>query len=83
MEAKMQSMRNRLLEFSIKLAITGAVMLVAGMPTWLFLIARYMVSPEGFWQNLVLGAVGIWFLGGLQIFLAICAVVFLVSFWLG
>lgn len=41
------------------------------IPLWLFLAARWIMSPEGFWQELVLGAIGIWVLGSVQFALAI------------
>lgn len=65
-----------------KLLVTAIVVLIGGMPTWLFLLARYVLSPEGFWQNLILGVVGLWLLGGLQIFLAIVAVMAILTVWL-
>ena len=56
----------------------GLIALVLALiPTWLWLFAYKLFSPEGFWQNLVLFGVGVWLLGGLQIFLLIFWVIFI------
>jgi len=50
----------------VKTLIVLAMWLLVLSPTWFFLIVRYLMSPEGFWQNLVLFGVAGWFLGGIQ-----------------
>ena len=42
------------------------VWLVALTPTWLYLGIRFLLGPEGFWQNLVLFGIGALILGSLQ-----------------
>lgn len=52
-------------------------LLVALIPFWIWLICRAALSPEGFWQNLVVFGLGAWFLGGIQIILLIILLWFL------
>lgn len=52
---------------------------VCFLPTWIFLGIRYLAAPEGFWQNIVLFGLGVWFLGGLQILGFIVAVIITLS----
>ena len=44
------------------------------LPTELYVLARYVLEPHGFWQEFVLGIAGIWFLGSIQFFLLIILV---------
>lgn len=41
------------------------------IPTWVFLLAKNLLDPQGFWQNFFLLGFGVWLLGGLQIFLGV------------
>jgi len=50
---------------------------VAGIPTWIYLGARWAIEPSGFWQNFALVGMGLFFLGGIQFLLAI-----LLAYWL-
>lgn len=52
---------------------------VALIPTWLYLGARFVFSPNGFFQEVFLFGVGLWFLGGLQFIFLIALVVWLVT----
>ena len=54
---------------------------VAGIPTWMFMIAKSMTNPEGFWQKIVLGGLFIYFGGGLQFILFIVLCAFLYFIW--
>jgi len=47
--------------------LTLASLSIALWPTWLFLTFRAILSPVGFWQNLVLTGLGLYFLGFMQI----------------
>lgn len=53
--------------------------LVCLIPTWIFLLARYLLHPEGFWQNLLVYGLGFYVLGGFQVVLFIAAVFFSVA----
>jgi len=59
----------------LKFVFIMAFLVVTLIPTWLFLLIRYFTDPNGFWQNLVLVGLGMWFLGGIQIIL--------MFFWVG
>ncbi len=61
--------------------ITLSSLLVALIPTWLYILARVVFSPEGFWQQLVLGTVFIFLLGGFQLTLLILFIVWLTAVW--
>lgn len=52
---------------SLMLAILAFV--IAFIPTWIYLLARCSLNPHGFWQELVLGVVALWFLGFIQFIL--------------
>lgn len=39
------------------------VSVVAGIPMWLWLGTVELLSPEGFWQNLMVAGVGLYLLG--------------------
>ena len=46
---------------------TAVVLAVGLIPLWIYLLAKLVFSPEGFWQNLVLAGIGIYFLGAFQL----------------
>ncbi len=54
---------------------------VAFIPVWVFLLVKYALSPEGFWQNLVLYGLGVYFLGVIQIFFLVFWVAALIFIW--
>lgn len=63
--------------FGQKVALSLLGVLVAGIPTILWLLARWMLSPEGFWQETVLLGIGLYVAGGLQLILF-----FVLCWWL-
>ena len=65
------------ISIQIVLSVIGAA--VALIPTWLYMLAKALLTPEGFWQNLLLLGVGIWALDGLQILL-LCGLVYWLYF---
>lgn len=71
----------RLKEFIGKLGVSVFGAAVALLPTWLFLLIRHFMSPVGFWQNLILTGVGLYFLGFIQFCLIIGLIAFLVPIW--
>ena len=42
---------------------------VALIPFWLYLLARFLFNPEGFWENLVLAGIGLYIMGTIQFFM--------------
>jgi hypothetical protein len=56
----------------MKMLLGFISLLIAGIPTWLWLGFNHFAQPQGFWQKFALMGAGIWFLGGVQLTLAIC-----------
>jgi len=44
------------------------ILVVMFIPAYIFIGAHYFLAPEGFFQNFILLGVGVWLLGGLQLF---------------
>jgi hypothetical protein len=65
----------------LKLFLSVIGIAVAGIPTWLYLIASGMLNPEGFWQKLVVMGLGLYVLGGIQFFLVIGLLIWLFTVW--
>lgn len=63
------------------LMMTLVILAFGFIPIWIYIVIRLLAQPDGFWQELVLGTVGIWALGGIQLVLLIFMVIFLVSVW--
>jgi len=63
----------------VGLSIVGAV--VAFIPVELYWLANYFLEPTGFWQQLLLGVIVLYFLGGIQIFLLGLLVYWLYMVW--
>jgi hypothetical protein len=69
-------------DLGFKLVLTLVGVLIAGIPTWLYLIMSSLLDPEGFWQKLVVMGLGLYVLGGIQFFLGIALLVWLYHVWL-
>lgn len=54
---------------------------VCAWPTEVFLIVRYLASPEGFWQELFLAGLGMWVLGSAQLVFLVLAIFWLLLVW--
>lgn len=63
------------------LLITAVIWGIALSPLWLFLTAKSLADPEGFWQNFVMFGFGLWALGGLQLFLLVVGVFITLFVW--
>ena len=55
---------------------------IAFIPTELYLLTRHFLSPHGFWQELVLGVVGLLFFGFIQFILLVIFIGFIISVFL-
>ena len=64
-----------------KILLSLGAFIVCNIPVSLIVMCKYLLNPEGFWQNLVVYGVGIYFFGFLQIILWIVLVAFLVVMW--
>ena len=65
-----------------KIGWTLAGIAIAGIPTWVYLLVRLLLSPEGFWQEAALGGCGIYFGGSVQVILLGILCWFLTHLWL-
>lgn len=59
-------------------ALSTVVLLI---PFWIWLGAWLLMTPEGFWQKMVLVGFGAWFLGGLQVILLGVLIGVLIMIW--
>ncbi len=57
------------------------VLVVALIPTWLYLGIRFLMEPDGFWQEMAVAGCGLLFLGGVQFILAIIGVAVCFTIW--
>lgn len=65
-----------------KIIASLTVILLALIPTWIYLLAKLILSPQGFWQGMAVFALGVITLGELQIVLLIIMVILLLAIWL-
>lgn len=57
------------------------VIAIGLIPVWIYLIARLLLTPNGFWQELVLVGFGVWVLGFLQLVLVIIIIGLVFLIW--
>jgi Sec-independent protein secretion pathway component TatC len=55
--------------------------LVAFIPSWLYLAARFILQPAGFWQNFALAGAALWVGGSAQCFLLLALISTLYIIW--
>jgi hypothetical protein len=72
---------NKYKDFSIKLFLQVAAVIIAFLPTAGFLLIKAALGPDGFWQQFVVYGLGIYFFGALQLVLLITLVVISPSLW--
>ncbi len=65
----------------MKALITLGVVVIAGIPAWIYLGVRHFLSPEGFWQEFFLLGAGVWLLGAVQLTLGIAGLFVVVFIW--
>jgi hypothetical protein len=65
----------------VGLLFSVVVAAVCLWPTWIWLIARSMLHPVGFWENLVTVGLGFYFLAGLQVLFLIIMFFALIALW--
>ncbi len=66
----------------VKVLATLGVVVIVGIPAWVYLAIRHFLSPEGFWQEFFLLGVGVLVLGGIQVSFAIVGLIVLVLIWI-
>ena len=65
----------------VKHVFAGIIVILTLIPAWIFLLLKYLLNPEGFWQNLVTYGLGLFFLGSLQIVFIIFGIGLLFSLY--
>lgn len=65
----------------MKIILTVISVIVGFIPMIFYFVLANLLSPDGFWQKLLVYGGGIWLLGGLQIIFLILLVSFLVIIW--
>ena len=63
----------KFLNFVVKAVVSFVIMVVAFIPSWLYLIIRWFISPEGFWQEFAIFVIAAIVVGWLQVILAVIA----------
>ncbi|MEY2665440.1 MAG: hypothetical protein RLZZ480_545 [Candidatus Parcubacteria bacterium] len=56
---------------------------LCGIPTWLYLIARWLLDPQDSISEVLLFGIGLWALGGLQLILLLTWLIIILSIWTG
>lgn len=61
--------------------LTVIITIVVLIPTWIFLLAKSLLNPEGFWQTLVMYGLGFYLLAGIQFILLIVGFFLVCMVW--
>lgn len=61
--------------------LTVFIWIAALIPLWIFLGARSLTNPVGFWQNIVLFGLGFWVLGWIQVMFFIVGLAITITVW--
>ena len=69
------------MENLVKFYFSSIAVVLVHMPIWIYLLVKYLLSPEGFWQNLVLLGLGVWLLGIIQVALWVILLFLLIGIW--
>ena len=64
-----------------KIIITIGTIIMAFIPTYLFIFFKEALNPNGFWQRIVVYALGAWVLGGIQLVLVLIAGYLIYEYW--
>lgn len=62
---------------------TIVIFLVANAFVGLYLTIKYLLNPQGFWQNLVLFGLGIYVMGFFQLIFWVAGIVLIFKIWIG
>ena len=70
------------MEWIEKLFWSAIAAILALIPTWIFLGLRYLLSPEGFVENLLMFGFGYWALGSIQFIALVILLIVLYFIWI-
>ena len=68
---------NKIINFFVKTGIILICLIIMFIPTELYILARILFQPSGFWQELILTGIALYFLMGIQIIMIIIGLVIL------
>lgn len=69
------------MQFLVKLTVSLIATVIALIPVWIYLLAKWVFAPEGFWQNFFLSGVGVWLLGSVQVILLVILLIVFFAIW--
>ena len=64
-----------------KIAFSLILSVICLLPFWLYLLIKLIFAPEGFWQNIFLVGIGVYFLGAIQLALLAILAALLFAIW--
>ncbi|PIP17949.1 MAG: hypothetical protein COX43_01455 [Parcubacteria group bacterium CG23_combo_of_CG06-09_8_20_14_all_35_9] len=70
---------NASVNFLIKLIVGIVVTVICFVPVEFYIAAKFLLNPQGFWQNFALLGIGIYVAGGAQILLFIIWVMLVIA----
>jgi hypothetical protein len=70
-----------LMLFFKKMFLQVIMFVVFFIPTWIYLMLKLALNPEGFWQNFLLLGFGAYFLGTIQLFLGVIFLALSFQLW--
>ena len=68
-------------EIFVKIYFSIIVIIIGLIPLWIFLLIQNLLSPEGFWQNIFVYGVGLYFLGAFQFLLLFFLIICILKIW--
>ncbi len=74
------SLKDKLKVFSANSFIIVLSLAVALIPAWIYVLLKFVFSPHGFWQNVFLLGVSLYFLGVIQVVFLVLWLVFIFGF---
>ena len=79
MNKSLRSFKDTLSSFFVNSVFIVITLAIALLPVWIYMLIKFFLSPEGFWQNALILGIAIWFLGCIQIVLFILWVIFVLK----
>lgn len=73
----MKTIINKIEGFLLIMGIILITLVIVFIPTELYVLARVTIQPEGFWQELILTGIALYFLLGIQFVLIVIGAIFL------
>ena len=71
-----------MIKFLVRILLQVIVVLITPIPLWIFMGVRGILNPTGFWQNLVVSGLGLYFLGTAQLFMLVLGIIASVIIWI-